>query len=148
VASVGLVAALGGSFLLGQLLELLGVAVEEQVDILRIVEHARTSGEMRNLVVLGVAATVLAPLAEEWFFRGLLFRRLTPVVGRGIALGASALVFAAIHANPAGFVIYAWLGVVFALAIDRSGRLWVPIAVHTGNNAVAFALLLIGEDQI
>ena len=31
--------------------------------------------------------------------------------------------------------------VVFALALDRSGWLWVAIAVHMGNNAVAFALL-------
>jgi membrane protease YdiL (CAAX protease family) len=148
VAGVGLVAALVGSFLLGKLLELIGIPVEEQGDILRIVEHARETSELRALILLGVAATVLAPLVEEWFFRGLLFRRLREIVGRGIALATSAVVFAAIHANPAGSAIYAWLGVVFALALDRSGRLWVPIAVHMGNNAVAFALLVLGEDAI
>jgi len=137
--------ALGGSVALGELLELLGVPVQEQTRILEIVEAAKRGEDRGTLVVLGVSAVVLAPLAEEWLFRGALFRRLLAHVGRPFAYLASALGFAAIHNNPAGFVIYLWLGLVFAVALDRTGRLASPIAVHVANNAFAFALLLHGE---
>jgi membrane protease YdiL (CAAX protease family) len=142
-ACIGL--ALGGSMLLGELLELLGVPVQEQPRILEIVEAAKRGEDRRTIVVLGLSAVVLAPVVEEWLFRGGLFRRLLGHLGRPFAYVASALGFAAIHNNPAGFVIYLWLGLVFALALDRTGRVASPIAVHVANNAFAFALLLSGD---
>ena len=137
--------ALGGSMVLGELLEILGVPVQEQPRILEIVEAAKSGEDRRTIVVLGISAVVLAPIAEEWLFRGALFRRLLGHLGRPFAYVASALGFAAIHNNPAGFVIYLWLGLVFAVALDRTGRLASPIAVHVANNAFAFALLLYGD---
>lgn len=138
-------AALGGSLLLGELLELVGVPVQEQPRIVEIVEAARSGEDRRTIVVLGVSAVVLAPIVEEWLFRGLLFRRLMAHAARPFAYTASALGFAAIHNNPAGFVIYFWLGLVFAVAIDRTNKLGASIAVHVANNTFAFALLLFGE---
>ena len=137
--------ALVGSVLLGYLFEVLGVPVQEQETILEIVEAARAGEDRLTIVVLGASAVVLAPLAEEWLFRGGLFRRLLGHTGRPFAYTASALGFAAIHNNPAGFVIYLWLGLVFALAIDRTNRLGSAIAVHVANNAFAFAMLVLGE---
>lgn len=140
--------ALGGSIMLSELLELLHVPVQEQKRILEIVEAAKSGEDRRTIVVLGISAIILAPIAEEWLFRGALFRRLLAHVGRPFAYVASALGFAAIHNNPAGFVIYLWLGLVFAVALDRTGRLASPIAVHVANNAFAFALLLYGEPVV
>lgn len=138
-------AALGGSLLLGELLELLGVPVQEQPRILEIVEAARSGEDRRTIVVLGISAVVLAPIVEEWLFRGLLFRRLMAHAGRPFAYIASALGFAAIHNNPAGFAVYFWLGLVFAVAIDRTNKLGASIAVHVANNTFAFAMLLLAE---
>ena len=137
--------ALGGSMVLGELLELLGVPVQEQARILEIVAAAKSGEDRGTLVVLGISAVVLAPIAEEWLFRGLLLRRLLAHVGRPFAYGASALGFAAIHGNPAGFVVYVWLGLVFGVAMERTGKVTSPIAVHLANNAFAFALLLFGD---
>ena len=148
VTTVCIALALGGSVLLGELLELIGVPVQEQTRIVEIVEAAKSGEDRRTIVVLGASAIVLAPIAEEWLFRGALFRRLLGHVGRPFAYVASALGFAAIHNNPAGFVIYQWLGLVFAVALDRTGRLASPIAVHVANNAFAFALLLFGEPVV
>lgn len=142
-ACVGL--ALLGSVVLGWIFESFGVPVQEQQAILEIVEAARSGEDRATLVVLGASAVLLAPIAEEWLFRGLLFRRLLGHTGRPFAYVASALGFAAIHDNPAGFVIYLWLGLVFALAIDRTDRLGSAIAVHVANNAFAFAMLVLGE---
>ena len=138
----GLAIALGGSVVLGWAMEMLGVPVQEQIGIQRIVEAARRGEATFEFALLAVSAVLLAPVAEEWLFRGQLFRRMRAVGNRPIAYVLSALAFAAIHHNPAGFVIYLWLGLVFAYAYERSGRLWVPIAVHMGNNAVALFGLL------
>jgi membrane protease YdiL (CAAX protease family) len=83
-------------------------------------------------------------VTEEWLFRGLLFRRVSMRSGRALAYGISALAFAAIHDNPAGFVVYLWLGVVFAAVLERTGRLWAAVAVHMGNNAYVLAMLFSG----
>ncbi|MBX7084336.1 MAG: CPBP family intramembrane metalloprotease [Nannocystaceae bacterium] len=144
-AVLGIVAAIAGSVVLGGVLELLGAPVAEQGGIVEIVQDWRNGTDRSTVYVLGVSAVVLAPVCEEALFRGLLFARLRRATGRALGYGVSALAFAAIHANPAGFVIYVWLGLVFAWSLERSGRLWPAIAVHMGNNAFAFAALLLGE---
>jgi membrane protease YdiL (CAAX protease family) len=143
VVTAAIVAALAGSYVLGQLMALLGFPVEEQQAILDIVASAKARGAYVELVILGISACVLAPLAEEWMFRGLLFRRLLEVSGRPEAYVLSSVAFAAIHTNPAGFVIYTWLGVCFAVTLSKTGRLWTAMAVHAGNNAFAYGLLLV-----
>lgn len=141
--AVGIAAALAGSYLLGELMTHLRFPVTEQDRILEITSAARRGEATLQLVTLAVSAVVLAPMAEEWMFRGLLFRRLVPRAGLFAAFGVSSLAFAAIHWNPAGFVVYAWLGLVFAETLRRTNRLWTAIVVHMGNNAFALALLLI-----
>jgi hypothetical protein len=94
-----------------------------------------------TFLVLVFAALVAAPIAEEWFYRGLLFRRIYAVGGQLTALVVSAFAFAVIHLNWSGLIIYFWLGLVFAATYRICGRLWCAMVVHAGNNAVALALL-------
>ncbi len=88
------------------------------------------------LVVAG-----LAPFFEELLFRGFLF----PVLARGgrvtLALVASALLFGAIHLQPAGLPILSTLGLVLALAVRRTGSLWPAICVHACWNGSLFLLM-------
>ncbi|MEM6294375.1 MAG: CPBP family intramembrane glutamic endopeptidase [Myxococcota bacterium] len=143
-AVVGTLAAIGGSFVLGLLMDLVGAPIEEQDGIVALVESFKSGEGQVAFVMLAVSAVLAAPCAEELLFRGLLFRR---IAGRGHvpeAFALSAAAFAAIHANLAGFVIYLWLGFVFAEAYRRSGRLWVAMLVHAGNNAFALSTLVWG----
>lgn len=140
-AGLGIVAAIAGSYLLGLALDQFSLPVEEQQGILDITERMHEHGLTLEFSVLTFAALILAPLAEEWLFRGLLFRRLLGIGGKPEAFFLSAAAFAAIHTNPAGFVIYMWLGLVFAESYRRTGRLWVAVLVHMGNNAFALSLL-------
>lgn len=142
--TMGIVAALGGSMVLGLVFEWLGLLVQEQARVLEIVKGTHGNGVGAEAIMLVVAALVLAPITEEWLFRGLLFRRVSVRSGRWLAYGISALAFAAIHDNPAGFVIYLWLGVVFAAVLERTGRLWAAVAVHMGNNAYVLMMLFAG----
>lgn len=136
-----LVLAVGGSWALSLLMQLLGAPVAEQGLVLELT----ASGDLRRpeLAILAFSALALAPLAEELFFRGQLLRRTWRRGGPRAAYLASALLFAAFHGNLQGFVIYVWLGLVFARVYARTGRLATAVAVHFGNNAVTLALLLL-----
>lgn len=130
-------AAFVGSYLLGFLMNLLGAPVTEQKLVLDLV--AAGGPAVANLTL---SALVLAPIGEEWFFRGQLFTRLARSAGPIPAYAASALLFAVFHDNLRGLVIYLWLGLVFAHVLARTGRLSCAIAVHFGNNAITLATLL------
>lgn len=140
VALTHTILALGGSMLIALALQALGLEVQEQAVIQEIV--AGGLGWRPALIGLGVGAVILAPLTEEWLFRGLLFRRLWLLDAPAAAYLMPALIFAAIHFNPTGLLTYLWLGVVFAHAYRLTGRLWVAMLVHFGNNAFTFAVLL------
>lgn len=136
LVAVHLVAAVVGSHALALLMTVLGAPIVEQEIVLRLV----TAGGPA-LASLTFSALILAPLGEELFFRGLLFRRLRQNAGTWPAYLVSALLFASFHDNLRGLVIYVWLGLVFASAYARTGRLGCAIAVHFGNNAITLATL-------
>lgn len=145
VVVVGFAAAIGGSFVIGLGLEAVGVAVEEQDAIVELIDGFKSGGDRLPLILLAVSALALAPMAEELLFRGWVFRRIASRPGSWPeAYALSAAVFAAIHTNPVGFLVYLWLGVVFAESYRRTGRLWVAMLVHAGNNAFALSLLIWG----
>jgi uncharacterized protein len=94
-----------------------------------------------GLLIIGVA-----PISEEIFFRGFMFKGLR----RGTPFAAAALISAAIWgvfhytgADSWGVVLQlAVFGVALAWLYERTGSLWPPIAVHALNNALAFAILM------
>jgi membrane protease YdiL (CAAX protease family) len=94
------------------------------------------------IAYFGVFAIVIAPVAEEFIFRGMLFPFIRQ---RGFPktawFGVSAL-FAAIHMNAPAFVAL----FVFALALtwlyEKTDNLLAPITAHALFNATNFAVLL------
>ena len=143
-AALAGVAALAGSYGLGLVLEAAGLAPREQAAVLELVERLRATGGPLDHLAFVTATCVLAPVAEEWLFRGLLFRRLRAAGGLPWAYALSSLLFAAIHQNPSGFVIYTWLGLCFAWPVAHTGRFAPAVAAHATNNAVVVALLYAG----
>lgn len=139
-AVLAFVAAVGGSVLLGWISqEVLGIEVQEQRRILEL--FARR--DPVELGALAVTVVLLAPLAEEWLFRWVVFRRLRHWVPLAWAAGLSSLLFAAVHANASGLATYVWLGLCFTFALHRSGRLGCAVFVHAANNAATFLLLFL-----
>jgi membrane protease YdiL (CAAX protease family) len=90
-----------------------------------------------------VEAVVLAPLAEEFFFRGFLLPRLLIQKGPVWAVGVSATLFALLHPHYGLYVpIVLVYGVVLGWARLRSGGLAAPVLLHASINALAtFAML-------
>jgi len=137
ISLVYLAAAVVGSYTLGFLMHLLGAPIAEQRLVLDLVAAGGPA-----LASLVFSALALAPLGEELFFRGLVFRRISHRAGVGAGLVTSALLFAAFHGNIHGLVVYFWLGLVFAGVYAATGRLSCAIAVHFGNNAITLLTLL------
>ena len=132
-------AAVLGSMVLGAIQDLLfAQPVTEQDSIVELV----ASGDPMMITLLGVAAVGLAPLAEEALFRGFFFRRLMTRASVTAAWVLPALIFALAHWNPIGLAIYVWLGLVFAHAYSRTGRLAAAMLTHAGANAITFSLLI------
>jgi len=97
------------------------------------------------LLVAGVG--LAAPVCEELFFRGALQQGLMTKLPPPTAIVVSALVFAAFHLDPVGFLARFELGVVFGLLAWRGGSVWPAVAAHAANNLLSSAIFFAaGQD--
>jgi uncharacterized protein len=96
-----------------------------------------------GLIAAGFMVVCVAPVAEEFFFRGFFYRALR---GRFTVIAAAAIdgvLFGIIHWDFTvdGLLILpplAALGFVFCLVLERTGSLYPVIALHALNNSLAF----------
>lgn len=113
------------------------VLLQRQPDTQSVVQLVIDQGSPALMLLIGLGAVVLAPLAEEVIFRGFLFRNLRDAVGRGLALVISGFAFALVHFEPTLVLPLTALGVALALLFEWSGSLWVPVVVHALWNLLA-----------
>ena len=85
---------------------------------------------------------VAAPLAEETFFRGFLFRGFLRRLGFAGAATVSGVVFALAHASPSLIIPYTVIGVIFAYGYWRSGTLVSNTAAHLCFNLTSVVITL------
>jgi len=95
---------------------------------------------------------LIAPLAEELYFRGVLLSWLRRKIGAPLAVFASAAIFALLHfrflshGGVEGWVYTATIaavGLVTATLALRTGSLWGPFAVHAGYNAAIISFVAV-----
>ncbi|NJN05163.1 MAG: CPBP family intramembrane metalloprotease, partial [Rhodobacteraceae bacterium] len=96
-------------------------------------------------VYFGVVAVCVAPVAEELFFRGILY----PTIKQGgyprVALWGTSLFFAAIHANLMTFLPLTALALLFVWLYERTNNLLAPMAAHCTFNLVNFLWLALAR---
>lgn len=90
------------------------------------------------LILLTVG--IVAPIAEELLFRGLIFHMFNRHLNIRVALIIQGLLFGAFHMNLVQGVYASVLGIVLGLAYLLTGSLWIPILMHIVNNSVALLL--------
>lgn len=85
---------------------------------------------------LWIGAVAVAPIAEEFFFRGLLQTILVGIArNRWLAIGLTTVVFGMVHVSqPHTIAALAALGVVLGYAYERTGSLVPPIIIHAVFN--------------
>ncbi|MFV0536594.1 MAG: lysostaphin resistance A-like protein [Dysgonomonas sp.] len=103
-------------------------------------------GLIFNLLVIAA----VAGLVEEFFFRGCLQQIILKISkNEHIAVWVTAIIFSAIHFQFFGFIPRVLLGAILGYLFVWSHNLWVPVIVHTINNAagVIFAYIYYGTSE-
>jgi uncharacterized protein len=90
-----------------------------------------------GIVLFVLLAVVIAPLFEEIFFRGFLFRAFASSWGWVPGAIISAAVFGIAHAQLDVFVPLFTLGLMLAWVYQRTGSLWTNISMHALFNAIS-----------
>ena len=93
------------------------------------------------MLAVAFLVAVVAPVAEEFFFRGFFFTALKNWRGLWPAAILTGLVFGAIHGSSADIAFLlplAFFGFALCLLYEKTGSLYPGIAVHCTNNSIAF----------
>jgi len=113
----------------------------EQQAILTFFRQAVAESNHRSLLLAAATGVIIAPLAEEFLFRGYLYGTLRRYLTAPVAIALNAALFALIHANlmalPALFV----LAICLCLAYEATGSLWVPVVMHLVFNFITLAMV-------
>jgi membrane protease YdiL (CAAX protease family) len=95
------------------------------------------------LLAVAFLVAVVAPIAEEFFFRGFFYGSLRNWRGPWPAAVITGLVFGAIHvgsAEAAFLLPLGFFGFSLCLLRERTGSLYPGIALHCMNNSLAFGV--------
>ena len=97
-----------------------------------------------GLATITILSVVLAPFAEETFFRGFLFTGIGNRYGYGWGAVFSALIFAIAHLmQPGAFLPIFLLGLLLAWLYKKTGSIWACIITHSVYNSLALVFMLI-----
>jgi membrane protease YdiL (CAAX protease family) len=102
----------------------------EPQEIVRFFTEAVETRNWGHIVLAAGVAAIVAPLTEEFLFRGYFYGTLRRHVGPPAALLVTAALFAAIHVNAAVFAPLFVLAVCLTLAYEATGSLWTSIFMH------------------
>lgn len=97
---------------------------------------------IRQLVVHGLAAVILAPIVEEIIFRGVLYPAVKQQAGARVALWGVSLLFAFTHMNLTALIALTVLGIILTFLYETTRNLIAPIIAHSVFNALNFAYMV------
>lgn len=113
----------------------------EQQEMVTEFRKAAKEGKREMVWQLAVTAALIAPLIEEFLFRGYFYPVLKRLAGPVPAAIAISLFFGAIHYNAAGFPVLTILALALTLAYEWSGSIFVPVLMHACFNSIMLALM-------
>lgn len=95
------------------------------------------------IVLVGVV-----PLSEELVFRGIIYPLLDHRWGASVAIGSSAVLFAAYHiSTPVLFPVFLFVGIVLGWLRAQSASLWPCIVLHAAYNGIGLGLMALAATQ-
>lgn len=93
-------------------------------------------------IFMAIEAAVLAPVAEELIFRGILFSTLRNNFSFGFSALVSALLFAVLHDHFTSFLPIAVLAVALSWLYEKTNNLSYSIILHSIYNSISLAMML------
>lgn len=97
---------------------------------------------LQTQVFLAGVAVLVAPVAEEVLFRGILLPLAAKYVRLPLAIGFVSLLFAVVHWHLPSVVPLFAIAVALSLGYLYSGSIMVPIAMHAAFNAVSLGTMI------
>jgi uncharacterized protein len=119
------------------------VAVQPDVDQTVTEDLGADEGTL-GLIVAGAMVILVAPAAEEFFFRGFFYRALRSRFALVPAAVIDGVLFGVVHwdfSTAEGLLLIpplAMLGFIFCLVYERTGSLFPVIGLHAFNNSLAY----------
>ena len=107
-----------------------------------------TAATLGRRVFLGVALLAIMPIAEEIYFRGLVFGGLRRGRSAGLVILGSAFYFALARGDQTSFASVVALGVVLGWMRDRTGSIVPTFVAQSAFSAVAVIPILRGRDPV
>ena len=92
--------------------------------------------DMQSAIVWFVHAVVVAPLFEEFWFRGMVLQTLKPY-GNGFAIFVSGILFGLTHANLQQFFFTSVIGIVLGYVAVQTGSIITTTVIHAMFNSIA-----------
>jgi uncharacterized protein len=89
-------------------------------------------------------AIIVAPIVEEFLFRGILLHRWVTKWGRVPGILTTSILFGFLHVNPIGLSMF---GVVMALLYIKTRTLIVPAIAHALNNTIAVLPMVLNHSN-
>ena len=127
-----------------EILARLGWPSEEQVAVMLLAN----TRQWWMRVYLGVFAIVLAPVAEEFIFRGMLYPFIKQLGSPRFAFFGTSAIFALIHLDLGTLVPLFVLALALTWLYEKTDNLLAPIAAHALFNAANLVLLLLFSEPI
>jgi membrane protease YdiL (CAAX protease family) len=106
------------------------------------VQTLQSTLSLRLKIMIGVMAVVVAPVAEELVFRGILYPTIKQRGFPRLAFWGTSLLFAAIHSNAMIFLPLTFLAVILTLLYETTNNLLAPIVTHSLFNFANFFWLI------
>ena len=101
-----------------------------------------------RILLAFIAVVIVAPLAEELFFRGFLYQALRKWRGVAQATVLSALLFAVAHGHPLLIAGIFPLGIILAYVFEKRNSLTATIATHAFFNGISLILIVAFENGL
>ncbi len=133
--------ALGASYVIRLIYSLILMAFGVRAQPQQVLSYLDTRGA--GFLLTFVAAAVVAPIAEEIFFRGFMYGGLRRRIGVIGAMLISTLLFTALHFSVDLFIPIFTLGLFLAWLYEYTGSLYPGIFLHAANNALSLLVLLV-----
>lgn len=117
---------------------------EKQMPV-QTVESAVQEDKGLELLLMAIVSVILAPLAEEVFFRGVIFKALKENGYRIVAWITTAILFAGMHGNLRAFLPLAVFSLFLTWVYSRTGNLCSCIVAHATFNLMNFLMILLSQ---
>ncbi|MGC8743808.1 MAG: CPBP family intramembrane glutamic endopeptidase [Verrucomicrobiia bacterium] len=107
-----------------------------------VVQILQQKPPMFYTILIGISTIILAPIAEEILFRGLLYTSLKTAGHPLIAIYGVSFLFGVIHNNLVAALPLAFFGVILTVIYEITGNLFAPIIAHSLFNLMNFIILM------